>query len=195
MSETEDGLCVQLVSILLSAHIYMRASTYALLNAMEHAGGVCMWRLSLPMSWDVCGEPSGHSCHAVVPVKCCQRGRCGLPWRLDACCAALPTQAATSEKEIWVTEMEGLLPSYFQSPLPVQHHPRYSIWEPECVWCLRCMRVLEGGGEEGEGVLCMREASDFYEDFLVLHLSLQACVSWRWGAQTLKNSLKAIVFN
>lgn len=49
----------------------------------------------------------------------------------------------TSEKEIWVAEMEGLLPCYFQSPLPVQHHPRYSIWELECVWCLWCVWVLE----------------------------------------------------
>lgn len=63
----------------------------------------------------------------------------------------------TSEKEIWVAEMEGLLPSYLQSPLPVQHHPRYSIWEPVCVWCLRCMWVLgvvERGNREGGKSVC-----------------------------------------
>lgn len=72
----------------------------AWLNAPVHAvyarircvceGSVCQF--------DVCGGPSGHPCHAVVPLKCCQRGRCGLPWRLKACCTALPAQAADLRK-------------------------------------------------------------------------------------------------
>lgn len=44
------------------------------------------------------GGPSGHPCHAMFPVKCCQRGLCGLLWRLKACSTALPAQAADLRK-------------------------------------------------------------------------------------------------
>lgn len=69
-------------------------------------------------------------------------------WRLAA--QHFQPRQPTSEKEIWVAEMEGLLPSYLQSPLPVQRHPRYSIWEPVCVWCLWCGVCVSVGGWWGD---------------------------------------------
>lgn len=52
----------------------------------------------------------------------------------------------TSEKEIWVVQMEGLLLSYLQNPVLVQHHPPYSIWElVRVVPAVLCVRELGGG--------------------------------------------------
>lgn len=62
-----------------------------------HAWGVCVCE-GPACTCVVCWGPSGQPCHAVVPVKCCQRGRCGRPWRLEACCTALPAQAADLRK-------------------------------------------------------------------------------------------------
>lgn len=51
----------------------------------------------------------------------------------------------TSEKEIWVVQMEGLLLSYLQNPVLVQRHPPYSIWElVRVVPAVLCVRELGG---------------------------------------------------
>lgn len=69
--------------------------------------------------------PSGHPCHAMFPVKCCQRGLCGLLWRLKACSTALPAQAADLRKGNLGRSNGGVAPELFTAL--VQCHPRYSI--------------------------------------------------------------------
>lgn len=93
---------------------------------------------------DVCGGPSGHPCHAVVPVKCCQRGRCGLPWRLKACCTALPAQAADLRKGNLGRSNGGVAPELFTEPStgPAPHtifHMRTSVCVVPVVWCGVCV--------------------------------------------------------
>lgn len=94
---------------------------------------------------DVCGGPSGHPCHAVVPVKCCRRGRCGLPWRLEACCTALPAQAADLRKGNLGRSNGGVAPVLFTEPStgpapPTIFHMRTSVCVVPVVWCV-CVSV------------------------------------------------------
>lgn len=101
--------------------------------------------------WDVCGGPSGHPCHAMVPVKCCQRGRCGLPWRLKACCTALPAQAADLRKGNLGRSNGGVAPELFTEPStgpapPTIFHMRNSVCVVPVVWCVWVLGVEGGGG-------------------------------------------------
>lgn len=95
---------------------------------------------------DMRGGPSGHPCHAEVPVKCCQRGRCGLLWRLEACCTALPAHAADLRKGNLGRLNGGVAPKLFTEPStgpapPTIIHMRSSV----CVWCLYvCVCVSVG---------------------------------------------------
>lgn len=94
-----------------------------------HARFVCEGSVC---QWDVCGGPSGHPCNTVVPVKCCQRGHCGLPWRLKACCAALPAQAVNLRKGNLGRSNGGVAPKLFTEPStgpapPTIYHMRTSV--------------------------------------------------------------------
>lgn len=114
---------------------------------------VCMLGLGLPVSCDVRRGPSGHRCHAVVPVKCCQRGRCGLPWRLEACCTALPAQAANLRKGNLGCSNGGVAPELFTEPStgpapPTIFHMRTSV----CVVPAVYVSVGGGGLQRGDGV-------------------------------------------
>lgn len=115
----------------------------ALLNAPVHAAYARMRCVSEGevCQCDVCGGPSGHPCHAMVPVKCCQRGRCGLPWRLKACCTALPAQAANLRKGNLGRSNGGVAPKLFTEPStgpapPTIFHMRTSVCVVPVVWCV-----------------------------------------------------------
>lgn len=99
----------------------------------------------------MCEGPSGHPCHAVVPVKCCQRGRCGLPWRLKACCTALPAQAADLRKGNLGRSNGGVAPELFTEPSTGPAPPTIFHMRTQCV-CGACGGVcvsaeVEGGAE------------------------------------------------
>lgn len=68
----------------------------------------------------------------MVPLKCCQRGCCGLPWRLEACCTALPAQAADLRKGNLGRSNGGVAPVLFTEPStgpapPTIFHMRISV--------------------------------------------------------------------
>lgn len=115
------------------------------------------------------GGPSGHPCHAMFPVKCCQRGLCGLLWRLKACSTALPAQAADLRKGNLGRSNGGVAPELFTAL--VQCHPRYSIWELVCaVPAVMCVREL------GDKCECSCECKYFYKEMQALNVCLQALV-------------------
>lgn len=125
----------------------------------------------------VCGGPSGHPCHALVPVKCCQRGRCGLPWRLKACCTALPAQAADLRKGNLGRSNGGVAPELFTEPStgpapPTIFHMRTSV----CGACgVVCVSVGNRGGWRGK-CACVCECKCFYEEMQALYSCRQARV-------------------
>lgn len=110
----------------------------AWLNALVRAAHACTRCVCVCVSVG----PSGHPCHAMGPVKCCQRGRCGLPWRLEARCTALPVQAADLRKGNLGLSNGGVAPELFTEPStgpapPTIFHMRTSV----CV----CVRGVDGG--------------------------------------------------
>lgn len=95
--------------------------------------------------WAECGGPSGHPRHAMIPVKCCQRGLCGLLWRLKACSTALPAQAADLRKGNLGRSNGGVAPELFTERCagpapPTIFHMRTSV----CGAC-RGVRAWVGG--------------------------------------------------
>lgn len=133
---------------------------------------------------DVCGGPSGQPCQAVVPVKCCQRGCCGPPWRLRACCTALPAPGSRPQKRKFGSlKWRGCSraisePSTGPAP-PTIFHMRTSVCV--CVWgaCVVC--ECWGGGELradwGCSGACVREGTCFYEEMQAFKLiSAGTCV-------------------
>lgn len=146
-----------------------------------HAQGVCAWArcaIVLCVKGHLVTPAMPWSLWSAVSVAVVvSRG----DWRLAA--QHFQPRQPTSEKEIWVAQMEGLLPSYLQSPLPVQRHPRYSIWEPVCVWCLWCGVVCECWGFRGGwrgNCACVCECKRFYEEMQgFIFMSVGMCgVSW-----------------
>lgn len=156
----------------------------AWLKAPEHGAYArtrCVWGLRPPLSCDVHGGPSGHPCHAVVPVKCCQRGCCGLPWRLEACCTALPAQAADLRKGNLGRWNGGVAPELFTEPStgpapPTIFHMRISVCVVTCGIC-ECWGLRNRRGWWGKFV-CACVCEYFYEEMLALHLYVLACVAW-----------------
>lgn len=144
-----------------------------------HAQGVCVCEGSV-CQCDVCGGPSGHPCLAVVPVKCCQRGRCGLPWRLKACCTALPAQAADLRKGNLGRWNGGVAPELFTEPStgpapPTIFHMRTSVCVVPVVWCVcECWGLM--GGLWGGKCACVCECKCLYEEMQALYSCLQACL-------------------
>lgn len=82
----------------------------------------------------------------------------------------------TSEKEIWVAQMEGLLPELFQSLPPLQRHPRYSIWEPTCIHARASACVCRLGLGRWQGVLVCVEPGTFMRSLGLSSWFLQARV-------------------
>lgn len=126
-----------------------------------HAARLCqcwVWR------WAERGGPSGHPCHAMFPVKCCQRGLCGLLWRRKACSTALPAQAADLRKGNLGRSNGGVAPELFTEPCagpapPIIFHMRTSACgacSAVCVWV--------GGGNHG----CWCECECFYKEIQAL---------------------------
>lgn len=105
---------------------------------------VCVW-VRACVRVCVCRRPSGHPCLALFPVKCCQRGLCGLPWRLEVCCTALPAQAADLRKGNLGRPNGGVAPELFREPStgpapPTIFHMRTSV----CGACgVPCVCVCE----------------------------------------------------
>lgn len=127
------------------------AQTFSLWNAVlhatysTHAARLCQY-LSVAVSWAWRAIWSPLPCHVPCEVLSAWPLRSpGGDWRLAA--QHFQPRQLTSEKEIWVDQMEGLLPSYLQHSALVQCHPRYSIWELVCVVpAVMCVRELGGKG-------------------------------------------------
>lgn len=120
MDTVTDGIA-QPTCVLARASPLERASP-ARLSARGAFGGTArfLWAFSASEG-PVCqhhvrGGPSGRPCQAVVPVKCCQCGCCGAPWRLEACCTALPAPGGRPQKRKFGSlKWRGCSWSYFRA--------------------------------------------------------------------------------
>lgn len=99
----------------------------------------------------------------MLPVKCCQRGLCGLLWRLKACSTALPAQAADLRKGNLGRSNGRVAPALFTAlctgPVPPTiFHMRTSV-------CGACSDVCV--------CVCVRELGD-------MPVLLQGNASFEW---------------
>lgn len=130
------GLCVYQCSAYTSTH---SAGT----NAPAHAR-LCLCSV---WQWAERGGPSGHPCHAMFPVKCCQHGLCGLLWRLKACSTALPARAANLRKGNLGRSNAGVAPELFTEPSTGPAPP--TIFHMRTRACGACSAVCAWVGGDG----------------------------------------------
>lgn len=137
--ESSLGTCInQCTAYTSTLSADTNASAHAIYMQSAGAGAQCGSELSVEGHLVTPAMPcSLWSAVSVASVVSCGDGRLAAQH--------FQPRQPTSEKEIWVVQMEGLLLSYLQNPVLVQRHPPYSIWERvRVVPAVLCARELGG---------------------------------------------------
>lgn len=145
----------------------------------------CLWGfcVSPVCQRDVRGGPSGQPCQAVVPVKCCQRGCCGAPWRLKACCTALPAPGGRPQKRKFGSlKWRGCSRSYFRAFY--RSSATHDIPYENRRVCMRTRVCVQTRAWTQAGCACVCGATRIYEEPRPLKLISAGTCGLSWRAKT-----------